>query len=75
MVNDRPNRQTMAYKKQCKFGNYEHQFVCHANMHLCASFGFIIMKGAMKLAINLVVWVESQDKSDKITFFEKALYK
>jgi hypothetical protein len=40
--------------------------VCHAKIYLCAHFGKIIMNYAMDLAINLVIWVESQAKSHDI---------
>jgi hypothetical protein len=48
---------------------------CHPKMHLYAQLVCIIIKGAMELDINLVVWLESQDKSDKIAIFERAFEK
>jgi hypothetical protein len=44
-------------------------------MHLYAQLVCIILKGAMELDINLVIWLESEDKSYKIAIFERAFEK
>ena len=55
------------------FENLVENIVCHAEMHVCAKYGKISTKYGMDIAIDLVIRIESQDKSyigAKITYKE-----